>query len=283
VTRFNFLAIILCLSLITACSQQTATTSQKQTTFERVLATKTIRCGYFTWPTYIDKDPNTGKLSGINYDIMEAIGKNLGLKIDWSSEVGVGDVATALNTNKFDAMCITVWPSPGRTQSLTLATPSFYNVAYAYVRAGDTRFDGDLSKANNPNIKVSGIDGDYSYDLAAEKLPQAKQMMLPQTASGSEILLQVVSKKADIVFVDTSMVEGFMKENPNSLQQVAGIGPVRYYGEMLSVKQGEWQLRDMLNIAIQQLINDGDIEKLVSKYRTEYNSTFYAPTPQFNK
>ena len=36
--------------------------------FNRIVARKTIYCGYFTWPPYITKDPNTSQLSGINYD-----------------------------------------------------------------------------------------------------------------------------------------------------------------------------------------------------------------------
>lgn len=250
-------------------------------TLERVLKTGTIRCGYFTWPPYITKDPNTGKLSGINYDIMEAIGKNLGLKIDWVAEVGVGDVVASLNTNKFDVMCATVWPSPGRTQNLTLSLPTFYDEVHAFVRADDKRFDGDLSKADKKEIKVSGIDGDYSQDLAKEKLPNATQAMLAQTASGSEILLQVASKKADIAFTDAAMVDEFMKNSPGTLREVAGIGPVRYYGETIAVKRGEFQLKNMIDTSIMQLTNDGVISGFTKKYTQQYKSPFYAPNKSF--
>ncbi|HEY1096409.1 MAG TPA: transporter substrate-binding domain-containing protein [Alphaproteobacteria bacterium] len=252
-----------------------------ESVMDRVLATNTIRCGYFLWPTYISKDANTKKLSGLNYDLMEAIGKNLGLKIDWVAEVGVGDVAMSLNTGKIDVMCATVWPSPGRIKSATLTIPEFYNVAYAYVRADDKRFDSDLNKANHADVKVSAIDGDYSSDLLKEKLPKATPAMLSQMASGSEILLQVVSKKADIAFVDASMVNDFLKTNPGTLRQVAGIPPIRFYGECLSVKRGEMELKNMLDLSILQLANDGSIDKLVQKYRKENNATFFSPAKTF--
>ena len=251
------------------------------TTMERIEKTGTIRCGYFTWPRYIAKDPNTGKLSGINYDMMEAIGKNLGLKIEWVAEVGVGDVATALDTNKFDVMCATVWPSPVRMRNLTLTLPTMYSVAYAFVRQDDKRFDGDLSKANRKDVKVSGIDGDYTQDLSLEKLPLATQVRLAQTASGSEILLQVASKKADIVFSDQGMVNEFLKNSPNTLRRVEGIGPVRYYGETLAVKRGEYHLKNMLDTSIMQLTNDGVIKNLVAKYRQDYKAEMYPPSPSF--
>ncbi|HEY1096463.1 MAG TPA: transporter substrate-binding domain-containing protein [Alphaproteobacteria bacterium] len=259
-------------SILLASPAQAADTG-----FERVTKTGTIQCGYFTWPPYILKDANSGKLSGLNYDIMEAIAKNLGLKTEWTLDVGVGDVAAALNANKFDVMCASVWTNPARLKTLTLTNPTLYSVVYAFVRADDARFDNDLSKVNDKTVRISGIDTDYSQDIAKEKFPNAKQVMLPQTASGSETLMQVVSKKADIVFVDQGLVNEFLKTNPGTLRQVKGVEPVRIYGEVLSVRQGDILLKNMLDIAITQLTNDGTIARLVAKYSKENNSTMYAP------
>ena len=249
--------------------------------FERIIKTNTIRCGYFTWPPYIVKDPNTGKLSGLNYDIMQALAKNLGLKTEWVLDVGVGDVAAALNANKFDVMCASVWTNPARLKTLTLTSPTLYSVVYAFVRTDDARFDGDLAKVNAKTIRISGIDTDYSQDIANEKFPLATQVMLPQTASGSETLMQVVSKKADIVFVDQGLVNEFLKNNPNALRQVKNVPPVRIYGEVLSVKQGDILLKNMLDTAITQLTNDGTIASLVAKYSAQNHSTMYPPSPSF--
>lgn len=267
------LALILFLTPVAFASDQSVA--------DRVMASGTIRCGYFSWPPFTMKDPNTGKVSGLNYDVMEAIGRNLGLKIEWVSEVGVGDVATSLETNKFDVMCSTVWPSPARTKNLTLTLPTMYSVAFAYTRKDDKRFDGDLNKANKKEITITGIDGDFSQDLALEKLPNATHNRLAQTASGSELLLQVVSHKADIAFSDAGMVEEFMKNNPGSLRRVEGIPPVRYYGELLSVKRGEFHLKNMLDTSIMQLTNDGVIADLVAKYVKQYHLVSYPPSKGF--
>jgi ABC-type amino acid transport substrate-binding protein len=245
--------------------------------FDRVIKSKTINCGYFFWPTYLDRDANTGAFSGLNYEIMEAIGKNLGLKINWSAEIGVGDPVAALEAGKADVVCASVWPSPARTQNMLLSNPSFYSAVFTFARGDDKRFDGALNKANNKDMRVSAIDGDYSYDLAAEKLPAATIVALPQTASGSELLLQVVSKKADVFFSDEGMVNAFLKTNPGSLRRIDGIGPVRYYGETLPVERGEYQLKNMLDTAITQLTNDGVITAIVEKYKDKYHANWYPP------
>lgn len=251
--------------------------------FKRVMASKTINCGYFLWPPYLAKNANTGKLSGINYDIMEAIAKNLGFKINWVAEIGVGDAVAALESNKIDVVCATLWPSPARTQALTLSVPTFYSIAFAFTRKDDMRFDGDLNKANNKDVKVAMIDGDYSHDLGVEKLPNATPSSLVQTASGSELLLQVVTKKADIVFSDEALVNDFMKTNPGALRKVEGIGPVRYYGETIAVKRGEYQLKNMIDMSISQLVNDDVIGGFVERYKKEYNAKFFAPAKSFSK
>ena len=252
-----------------------------ETVFDHVMKTKTVDCGYYIWPPYFYKDANTGKLSGINYDVMEAIGKNLGLKLNWKTEVDLGSLAATLETHKVDMLCGSVWPSPARIQSLTLVMPAFYTAAYAYVRADDKRFDGNLDKANDKTVKIAAIDGDYTYDLAKEMLPQATINSLAQAASGSELLLQVITKKSDIVFSDEGLVNDFLKANPGTLRKISKIEPVRYYGETFALKRGEYQLKNMVDVSLNQLINDGVIEKLVDKYNKEKQSTFLAPTRSF--
>lgn len=93
--------------------------------------------------------------------------------------------------------------------------------------------------------------------------------------------MQVFSKKADIVFVDQGLVHDFLKHNPGTLRQVKNVEPIRVYGEVLSVCQGEIFLKNMLDGAIMQLTNDGTIGDLVSKYRQQNNSTMYAPNKSF--
>jgi ABC-type amino acid transport substrate-binding protein len=106
---------------------------------------------------------------------------------------------------------------------------------------------------------------------------------LPQSASGSETLMQVVSKKADVVFVDQGLVNEFLKTNPGSLRAVKGVEPVRVYGEVLSVKQGNILLKNMLDTAINQLTNDGTIAKLVNEYTKQNNSVMYPPSKTFTQ
>lgn len=271
--KFTHLILVIALLLITPISARA-----EESAFDRVMATKTLNCGYFVWPPYIDRDPQTGAFSGINYEVIEAVGKNLGLKVNWKMEVGVGDVAAALGANKVDTMCVTIWPSPARYSGMTFsARPAFYSALYAVARVDDHRFDKSLDAANNKDIKVTGIDGDCVADVVREKLPDATHVFLPASVSAAEFMMQLTTKKADLTFVDKAGINEFSKSNANQVRAIDSLGIIRVYGEHIPVKRGEYQLRDMIDMALLQLTNDGTIEKIVNKYRDKYKTDIYAP------
>ncbi|MDD5585845.1 MAG: transporter substrate-binding domain-containing protein [Alphaproteobacteria bacterium] len=249
---------------------------------DRVLQTKTIRCGYFVAPPYFDKAPNTQTLSGINYEIMEAVGKRLGLAIAWVAEIGIGDIVTGLETNKIDAMCATLWPNPPRVQTMSFSAPLFYSPVHAYARADDRRFDNGLDKANAPGISISAIDADFSYDLAKEKFPRASIKSLPPSASVSDVMLQVTTNKADLVMMDRGTANGFSKANNGRLKAVPGVAPIQIYPELVFLKRGEFHLRDIINSALDQLKNDGFIEQTINKYNGTFDSDYLFPTKDFS-
>ncbi|MCB1551812.1 MAG: ABC transporter substrate-binding protein, partial [Alphaproteobacteria bacterium] len=59
--------------------------------YDRVVESGVIRCGYGISPPVMVKDPNTGVMSGLDVEIWNEIGKELGLKIEWAEEAGWGN------------------------------------------------------------------------------------------------------------------------------------------------------------------------------------------------
>ncbi|MEJ0062914.1 MAG: transporter substrate-binding domain-containing protein [Alphaproteobacteria bacterium] len=167
---FLVIAGLLCIWPATGRSED----KQAGSVYEKVLERGSIRCGYLVWPPYITKDPNTLQLGGINYLIMEEIGKTLGLKIEWVEEVGAGEAIQGLNTGRYDVMCATLWPDQARLKSSLMTRPTFYSTVYAVVRADDNRFDGKRENMNAPDVTFTGIEGDVTKSLAMESFPKAK-------------------------------------------------------------------------------------------------------------
>jgi ABC-type amino acid transport substrate-binding protein len=252
--------------------------AESEDVYDRIIASGTIRCGYWTWPPFLKKDPNTGALTGPTFDYMEAVGKELGLKIEWTEEVAAGEFIAGLETNRYDVMCMSLWPDAARLKNITLSQPIFYSVVYAVTREGDHRFDGDLDKINDSGVTVAAIDGDITYSVSADLYPKAKILALPQSSDVSQILQSVANKKADIVFVDAGLVKDFNKNNPQKLALVGNALPVKIFPEVLGVKNGELHLKAMLDAAINILDNN----RYAGKILKGYEISSYPPVTNYN-
>jgi ABC-type amino acid transport substrate-binding protein len=265
-------------------SQSSSNTSpKKETAFERVLRTKTLRCAYFTWQPYFMKDPTTGEYSGLNYEEIAQAAKILGLKLEITEEVPFSEFATNLANGRNDTICGTLWPSGSRAKVFDFTVATDYLGAYAVVREGDTRFDGNLDKLNSPDYTLAAMEGDYSQDIVNEDFPKAKQYSNPQDTDGTQLLMALLTKKADAVFLDAFLIHEFEKKNPGKIRKVGGVEPVRIFGDSFVVAKGETGLRDMLNAAINQMNQSGFLRQTLDKYLGEYKGEYYYPAQPYEK
>jgi len=243
-----------------------AEAEKKETAYERVMRTNVLRCGYGVWAPGLVKDPQTGQLSGIFHDYLEAIAAHTGIKVEWTTEVGWGDYPTALNSGRIDAMCFGAWPKATIAKENLFTKPVYYLPVYAYVRADDTRFDNDLSRANAADITISTMDAELSGEIAAASFENAKTISVPQLSPQSLLLLNVALKKADITFTDAWTAADYISKNPGQLKQVANMKPLRLFGHTLPLAMGEQNLLAMLNTATDEIVGTGEMDAIIQKY-----------------
>ncbi|HOO50711.1 MAG TPA: ABC transporter substrate-binding protein, partial [Alphaproteobacteria bacterium] len=143
------------LGLFLVCFAFPAFAAEKESVFDRVMRTGTIRCGYFPYAPTLIIDPNTKEMSGIFYEIIEEMGRRLSLKVEWAEEVDYGVIAEGFKTNRYDMFCNTVWPTPERVRESSFSIPVFYSTVDIFVRTDDHRFDEDFSKLNDPSIMLA--------------------------------------------------------------------------------------------------------------------------------
>ena len=250
----------------------------EESTYDRVMRTQTIRCGYAVWEPALKKDPQTGQLSGIFYDYMEELGKVLKLKIEWTQETGWGDFPEALRSNRIDVMAAGVWANGSRAPVVDFSIPLYFNAIYPYVRADDHRFDAKLDLINSPNITVAAIDGEMSSIIAKNRFPQAKVYSLSQLSNPSEILLSVATRKADVTCTDSATALDYMAKNPGSLRQV-GSKPLCLFGNTLPMRPGQEAFRRMIDNATRELLDNGTIERMIQKYEKHPGSLYRVALP----
>lgn len=243
-----------------------ASGTHQETAYERVMRTGTIRCGYGIWSTYVQVDPNTKQFSGMFVDYMEQLAANLGLKIEWTEEIGWGDAITALENGRFDVFCGGMGFNAERARHVDYLTPIMALRSSFFVRADDKRFDADIHALNNPNITMITLEGDIYEKIVRRDFPQANFFQLPQIAQVSDLFENVKSRKADVLFNDSDTGEDYMRKNPGVLRKVPLPKPYISMPVSMTVRHGEMTLKRMLDIATQEMINNGSIDAILRKY-----------------
>ena len=230
----------------------------------KVISSGDLRIGYITYfPfTYMGKD---GKLTGVSYDIVEAAAKKLNLKTDWVEEVGWGTSLEGLTAKRYDILGTQIWPNSSRAREAVFSSATLDSPLYPYVRVGDNRFVGDLSKINSSNVRIVTTDGDAAISIAQQDYPNAKLITLPQMTSSVDTLENIVDGKADVALLEPSVADTFIKSNPSKIQR-SGDKPVRNYGDVFAFARGEESMVSMWNVALGELTNDGAIENILEKY-----------------
>lgn len=281
----SWLTLVLAITaLVVAIIKPSGTTGEKisapETAFERVMRTRTIRCAYSPWPPYFMADPNTREMSGINHDIILEIARITDLKIEWNGEVGYGAFPNNLRAGKQDVFCSGVRLSAARAQRVELSTAVAYSPLYPFVRDGDNRFDGNMDLINSSNVTIAVMDGSTIEAIAKSTFPQAKLSSLPEMAEAAQAFDDVVLKKADVVFAEISYAADYNAHNPvRKLRRVADVPPLRVLPPVFAVGKGEWELRDLLNAAIAELMSDGTIDRIVSKYSQDPSAILQVTKP----
>ena len=256
-----------------------ANTQQADTAYDRVMKTGVLRCGYILWPAMVNRDPNTGAMSGYMADAIEEIGRKYGFKIEWSQELFLGQQVSELARGNIDAVCGnegTFNYSEGAFVDYSKPL-GFYKV-YVWVRKDDARFVS-REPLNNAAVRFSGLDGDLSTLYVPDFFPRVQVMSLPQSTDYSVVLQNVADGKADAVIMDEYTVVLFERSNGHRLRRI-DMTPLSSFSVNFSVHKGETKLLTMLNQGVDLLAQFGALKRLMDKYALQ-GTGMYVPDDGF--
>ena len=258
--RHVLCAMFLCLAAMPAFA------SERESAYERVMRTNTLRCAYIILPPEFTKDVNTGAYGGLSTELVTQAAKRLNMKVEWVEEVNFQTAAPGLKTGRYDAVCFTFYRYSQAAPVADYSIPLFYSSTGVYVRTDDARFDSGISSLDDPAVTLATIDGEMSQFIAAENFPHAKTLSLPQMTDLSQMLENVVSKKADAAFVNNPVAEGYLKANPGKLKEIKLGRPLRVFSHGFMFPKGEYDLVKMFDLTLQEMHDHGAIEEIMKKY-----------------
>lgn len=261
----------LLLALVLTVISFPAFAADKETAYDRVLRTGTIRCGYGTADPWLIIDTKTGQMTGFLKDIMEEIAKNLSLKLEWPEETGWANMPTSIATGRVDMSCSTLWIDPARGRQVAYTRPIFYNAIYVYARESDAKFNKSTN-LNSPDVKIVIQDGDASEALAKRHFPNATFISLPSTASSAEFYENVVTGKADILFSESIAVKKYndSRQDKEKLRRIPGSEPLTVYASAFAVNIKDHAMKEMIDAAVLYLLDNGFMDDAITRFNKQY-------------
>lgn len=233
--------------------------------YDRVLASGTLRCGYIVTEA-LQKDPNTGAVTGIIPEILEEAANLLNLKIEWTEELVWSTYIAALQSGRVDAICTNLWMEPVGGRYLGYSLPLYFSGVGAYVRQDETRFDASLQAVDAAGVRIATMDGEMADLIAKQDFPAASRNAVSQLGDSSQLLMEVMTGKADITFVDVAIGNKFQRSNPGKVRNLVQDKPLRVFPNTIGFANTEIQLKFMLDSALSQLVNGGFVDKTLEKH-----------------
>jgi len=280
------LAVVFILALgsiqIYSCAApEKQTNVESDTSYARVLRTGKIRAAYVSYPPSCIVDTETGELSGIFIDLLRQIAKKLELELEFTEEVGWATMIQGLDAHRYDIIGNAVWANPVRGKLATLSTPVYFSGIGVWVRADETRFspENNWQSINQPSVKVAAMDGSTPEVIAHEQFPRAELITYPDLTGEPQIFLDLTSKKADVFFAEPAVAMDFLENNPGTIKNLAADAPLRLFANIFMMRRHESQMKQMIDVAIRDLLSSGVVGDLINKYESSPNVFYRVARP----
>lgn len=247
--------------------------------FKEIEESGVIRAAYLVGAPLFMIDPNTGKKSGIFYEIVDTLAKRMHLRVEWVQEVGYGEMIQGLKDRRYDIVGCGVWINSDRALGADFTVPVYYDAVYAYSRYGDYRFKSDISILDSPVYTISTMDGELGASIAQKDFPNAKTLPLPQNSDFSQLILNVISGKADVVFLASAPARSYQAKNPNKIESFIPDNPLRIFPVAIMLPQGQYIFRQVLDFTLTEMLNSGEINTILKKYEEVPNSFLRIAAP----
>ena len=251
----------------------------KPNALERIFSRGSIRAAYVVLPPEMEKDPNTGKLSGIAYELTEALGRRLNLKIEWVEEVSFATMHEGLNLGRFDMICFTLYRRANLGRVMNFTKPLFYSGNGIFVRKGEAAHYKNLNRINSEDVRIGYLDGEVSYELAREYFPNAKTLSLPMGGDLAQLLMNVILGKTDVALVNQAAASLFIAKHPNLLVNLAAERPLAVYSHGFGLPKEQNDLEYLINLGLDELIENGLVANVLAQHEPLPNSYLRLQSP----
>ena len=215
-------------------------------------------------------DPKTGKAVGWEYDAVNEIGKRLNAKIAWST-CSWDTMIQAVRDGQYDVGMDGISITDERKKQVDFSDSYMVSQQFMLVRKGENRFTNASEFAANPKLLIGSQAGTTNFYVAVYNVLDGKEdnprIKLFETFGAT--VQALIAGDVDCVLMDSASSRGYIGANPDKLKLLGEALGTEYYGFIF--KPGS-DLVAPFNAAIAALKSDGTLDKLTTKWFTDYNA-----------
>jgi polar amino acid transport system substrate-binding protein len=220
----------------------------------------TMRFCVADWP-YLAKDPKTGKWTGYDADLAEALAGRLGVKVEFVDS-SWGNIIPALLAKKCDVAWGGFFHTAERAQVVDYTKDVHNTGLVVVVKQGETRFKS-YDDLNKPNVVFSEL-ADIGEIEARKNFPNATVKIL-QTDNTNQQALEVAAGRADANVTDVLLAYELIEKK-------AGIqilpGPIINKSDLgMLVRKDTPELKEAINAFITESEANGALKALAVKHK----------------
>ncbi len=282
-TRVAYLALVVAIGAlllgiirpqITGVSTTTESSQVQQSSFSK---DSLLKVAIVPAPPITAIDPSSKKPVGYAVDVIDAIGRNAKLKIeylpsDWAT------MGAALSSGKADVVIGPIFVTEGRAREAAFTDSLFAYAVVAVVPKGSNKVH-KLDDLKTAGLRIAVGRGGFDSEFVSRNMPEAKVSVFPPDDPNLS-MLEVIAGRADIALADYATAKRFVAEHPEVELRFEDT-PVSVQYAAFMLRQGDTVLRDLLNIALRNLDLSGELSTIDSKYANQkswYGRVSYHPT-----
>lgn len=236
----------------------TGTAQSRSAALDRIERDRVLRVGWAVWHPYVFRDPATNQLHGISYDLVNDLGKALGVRIQWVED-NWATLPAGIQANKFEItnlMAIT----PPRAEVVDFSEPVTQHGLSLIAPKAEVAKTRSWQEWDRPGVRIAVTLGANSDMFVTERFKKAEIVRLRTVP---ENVLALVSGR---VHAHASTIDA-LKTIQREHQQL-GIVPGSFGASdvAFALPKGDAALADRINEFLRAAKKNGHIHALLEKY-----------------
>src|SRR6185437_2043820 len=217
------------------------------------------------------KDPKTNKLMGFDIDLGEAIGKELGVRVEWQ-EIAFAQMLPSLQTGRVDTVLAGMSDLPARRDATDFVDymtsgAQFYTIT---ALAGTIKTPEDLCGKSVGASRSTNWPAQIAEWSAANCVAKGKKAITVVGTEGSvDARTQLKTERLQGAVQGNETLPYFQSLEPNTFVLLGKAFTQSLVG--MPFAKADVPLRDAVKAAIERLQANGEYDKLLAKYGLQAN------------